>query len=253
MVVGLLIGRKGSTGFPGKNTKPILGRPLTAYPLLAAKNSKYIDKIFVSTDSDEIKLVGDKMGAEFIERPSYLATKEALSEDAFLHGYNEIKRRIGQVPEFVVLLFCNSPTITSNLLDEGIEKLRQEKSYDSAVTVSVYNMFSPLRARKIDENGDLIPFVPVDMFENASCDRDSQGDAYFADCSGFVVRPHCFDYDTYGEVPFRWIGKKVYPLKQWGGIDIDYEWQVGQAIFWLQKHGFSKESTPYEKRKNIND
>ena len=203
--------------------------------------------MYLSTDSPDIERIGADLGCETIERPPELATKEALSEDAFKHGYEYIKEKIKEEPEMVVLLFCNSPTISSELIDEGIEKLRSDETYDSAVTVSVYNMFSPLRARDLDKDGNLIAYMPPSTFENASCDRDSQGDVYFADCSGFVVRPRCFDYEKYGEVPFKWIGKKVYPLKQWGGIDIDYEWQVGQARYWLEQHGFSEDKTPYDK------
>ncbi|HNA61336.1 MAG TPA: cytidylyltransferase, partial [Elusimicrobiota bacterium] len=44
-----MLGREGSTGFPGKNTTPILGRPLMAYPLLAARAAKTVERAFVST------------------------------------------------------------------------------------------------------------------------------------------------------------------------------------------------------------
>ena len=47
MIVSLIIGRGGSTGLPGKNTMNILGRPLMTYPIMAAKNSKYCNKIFL--------------------------------------------------------------------------------------------------------------------------------------------------------------------------------------------------------------
>ena len=50
-----MIGRAGSTGYPGKNVKKVLGRPLCEYPLLAAKKSKFVKKIFVSTDCPKIK------------------------------------------------------------------------------------------------------------------------------------------------------------------------------------------------------
>ena len=42
LVVALMIGRAGSTGFPGKNIMPVLGRPLAAYPLMAARASRYV-------------------------------------------------------------------------------------------------------------------------------------------------------------------------------------------------------------------
>lgn len=246
MNVALAIGRGGSTGLPGKHFRLIFGRPLMAYTLLALRKSRLIDQVFISTDCDQIAEQGRLQGAMVIPRPKHLATKEALSEDAFRHGYHAIRDLIGKEPNTVTLAFCNGVTITPGILDMGIQKLLDNPSLDSAVTVSQYNMWSPLRAKKIDSSGLLVPFVPSDLFAEADCDRDSQGDVFFADCSGFVVRPRCFDYEAMGEPPFKWIGKKVYPLKQWGGLDVDYEWQLPMVEFWLQAHGFTKTKTPYD-------
>ena len=55
--IAILIGRAGSKGLPGKNTKKILGRFLVEYPLIAAKNSKMIKYLFVSTDCKKIKKI----------------------------------------------------------------------------------------------------------------------------------------------------------------------------------------------------
>ncbi|MGH8547974.1 MAG: cytidylyltransferase domain-containing protein, partial [Methylococcales bacterium] len=81
MICALMIGRAGSTGFRGKNIYPILGRPLAAYPLMAAKHSRYVNRLYVSTDSPEIMEISRGFGAELINRPPELATKEALGED----------------------------------------------------------------------------------------------------------------------------------------------------------------------------
>src|SRR5690606_9542178 len=116
----------------------------------------------------------------YIERPAFLATNEALAEDAFKHGYEAILKDAGQEPEFIVLLFANGATITPGIIDQGIEFLRKNPEFDSAVSVSKYNMFSALRARRI-ENDQVKPFVDPTLFEGASCDRDSQGDTYFVD------------------------------------------------------------------------
>jgi hypothetical protein len=48
-----------------------------------------------------------------------------------------------------------------------------------------------------------------------------------------------------GEPPFKWIGSRVHPLVQWGGLDVDYEWQLPMVEFWLRQHGFTEASTPY--------
>lgn len=246
MIPALVIGRGGSTGFPGKNTTSIVGRPLMSYPILAAKNSKMVDRVYISTDTEDIASIGKNYGAELIKRPDYLATKEALSHDAFKHGFDTIVKLIKpEKLEMIVLLFANGATITPGIIDKGIEVLRTNPNLDSAVTVSCYNMWSPLRAHKIVD-GLLKPFLDASFFESASCDRDSQGDVYFPDCSAFVVRPKCFDYD-YGRPPFPWIGRVVYPLKQWGGLDIDFKWQYPMVEFWLREHGFTETTTPYDR------
>ena len=113
MICALMIGRGGSTGFPGKNTSLVLGRPLCEYPLLAASQSNSVDEIFVSTDSPDIQAVGQKYGAHHIERPANLATSSALSDDVSVHGYGIIKQHVlslGQELEMLVLLFANAAT-----------------------------------------------------------------------------------------------------------------------------------------------
>ena len=82
MIAALLLGRKGSMGFPGKNTFPVLGRPLCLYPLLAAHHAKHVDRVYVSTDDEEIMDIAGSNGAEIIVRPPELATKEALGEES---------------------------------------------------------------------------------------------------------------------------------------------------------------------------
>lgn len=248
MIAALLLGREGSIGFPGKNTHAVLGRPLMAYPLLAAKNSKYVDEIYVSTDSEKIKKIAVDYGASIIKRPPELATKEALGEDAYAHGFRYIRDVLKRQVEFMVLLFCNGATILARTIDEGIEVLRRDPTLDSAVTVSCYNMWSPLRARKIGDDGCLLPFVPFETFgdpKTLNCDRGSQGDVYFADMSVSVVRPRCLEDLSYGILPQRWMGQMIYPLKQWGACDVDYVWQVPGVEYWLREHGFTEDRTPY--------
>jgi hypothetical protein len=248
MIAALLLGREGSIGFPGKNIYPVLGRPLMEYPLLAALNAKLVDEIYVSTDSDKIKDIGRKNGVRIIDRPAHLCTKAALGEDAYVHGYYHIKNELKRDIELMVLLFCNAATITGRTIDQGIEILRKNPKFDSAVTVSAYNMWSPLRARKLDASGLLQPFVPFETFgdpRTLNCDRDSQGDVWFADMSVSIVRPRCLENLKNGLLPQKWMGQNIFPLKQWGGCDVDYKWQIPQVEYWLRNNGFTETTTPY--------
>ncbi|MGH3049924.1 MAG: cytidylyltransferase domain-containing protein [Gaiellaceae bacterium] len=243
MIAALLLGRAGSTGFPGKNLYPVLGRPLAAYPLMAAAESETVDRTYVSTDDDRIAALGGEYGAELIERPPELASPEALGEDAFAHGYTVIRDRLaaaGEEVELVVLLFANAATVTGELIDRGVGILRADPSLDSAVTVSRYNMWSPLRARRLTDEGTLDPFVGFEAFGDPTtlnCDRDSQGDVLFADMGVSIVRPRCLENLEDGLLPQKWMGRRIAPIESWGGCDVDYEWQIPGVEYWLRAHG----------------
>ena len=240
MNLAIMIGRAGSKGFPGKNIKKINNKRLCEYPLIAASKSKLIDEIYVSTDCPVITKIAKKYKCNLIDRPKRLSGSKALGDHVFEHAYFEVKKKINKKIDFVILLFANAPLVTSKMIDEGIYKLKKNKKADSAVSASVYNMWSPLRARKLDKNGFLKPFVPFKTFGNPktlNCDRDSQGSVFFADMSVSVVKPKCLEKLKYGLLPQKWMGTNILPIKCDGGLDIDYEWQVPQINYLLKKNG----------------
>lgn len=248
MICALLLGRAGSTGLPGKNTRLVLGRPMMAYPLLAAAGSESVERLYVSTDSPEIAAIGREHGARIIDRPPELASPEALGEDAYRHGYEVIRDELageGEQLELLALLFANAPTVSAELIDEGVATLRADPSLDSAVTVSRYNMWSPLRARRLEPDGTLQPFVPFETFGDPAtlnCDRDSQGDVWFADMGLSIVRPRCLEHMEDGLLPQKWMGRRIAPIESWGGCDVDYEWQIPGVEYWLREHGYDDAS-----------
>jgi len=247
--VGLLLGRKGSKGLPGKNTMKILGRSISHYSILAALNSKYISDLYVSTDDDEIKNEAREFDLQIIDRPDYLCTDDALFEDALIHGYKEIIKRRNKKPDMVVILMCNVVTVDNKLIDDAVDALLNDEFADSAVSVSTLNMYSPLRARKLNNTGYLQPFVPFESFgnpETLSCDRDSQGDVFFADMSHSVSRARALDDIGNGLLPQRWMGRKIIPIYNTYGCDIDSPWQVNASEWWLLDKGFSIDATPYK-------
>lgn len=243
MIPAFILGRGGSVGFPGKNTYPVLGRPLMEYALLAALNTPEIDEVYVSTDSDEIKAIGRKHGAQIIDRPDYLCTKEAKHQDAMIHGYKYVKA-MGKEIEMVVLLQCNAPFILPKQLSEGIQVLRQNPKFDSAATVSEYSAFTPARARLIEKDGSIRNFLTQEQLKGATSERDSQGKIYFTDGS-FIVRPKCLEHIEDGAMPYPWMGQTSYAISNWGGLDVDTAWQIPQVEFWLKEEGFTDSKLPY--------
>ena len=191
--ISICIGRKGSKGLPGKNTMNLRGKPLAYYAMNAARKSKYVKYQFLSTDDDFIKEIGNQLNHNLVERPKELADSKALGEDVFKYTYEKIINERNELKGMpVVLLFCNAATISAELIDTAIENLFEEESTDSVVTVSKFNMWSPLRARKLDDEAKYLkPFVPFEIFGDPStlnCDRDSQGDVLFANMSLSVVK-----------------------------------------------------------------
>ena len=246
MNIAIMIGRAGSSGLPGKNTLSVLGRPLSEYPLIAASKTSSINRIYLSTDSVDLKKISKDYNVNIINRPDYLCTNEALGEDAYVHAHGIIKKELkkeGLSPDIYVLLMANSPTVSPAQIEEGISILQRNTDIDSAVTVSCYNMWSPLRARKINNEGLLDPFIPFETFgdpKTLNCDRDSQGDVWFADMGVSVVRSKNLDDLQGGLLPQKWMGQNIYPIKNIGGLDVDYKWQVPQAIDWLKQNGFEE-------------
>jgi CMP-N-acetylneuraminic acid synthetase len=211
---------------------------------MAAKNSKHVNDIFLSTEDERIKAVGRENGLKIIDRPAHLSTHSALVEDVIQHGFEAMSQHHKDI-EMFVLLFCNTATITPGIIDKGIEQLRKDESYDSAVTVSLYNEYSPVRAKQVTKDNIILPYVDINSIPNASCDRDTAEPCYFCDCSVWIMRPRCLDYSK-GIQPFRWMGQKSFPLHQSGGLDIDHDYGVALTEHWLRKNGFTETSTPYD-------
>ena len=95
--------RGGSKGLPGKNLLPINGVPLIGHSIEIAKKINQINKIFVSTDSDEIAEVGKLFGAEVIERPEDLASDTASEWEAWKHAIEHVRKKYGDFDQFISL------------------------------------------------------------------------------------------------------------------------------------------------------
>jgi CMP-N-acetylneuraminic acid synthetase len=231
-------------GVPGKNVRKILGRPAAEYAFIAGKYAG-LDDLYVSTDSREIASIGESYGAKHIDRPIALATPDALTEDALKHAYNIIQKEVVDI-DTVSLLFCNNPAINVHLLKEAVQFVGRSADYDSCFSVAKYDMFSPARARKVEISGEISPFVDLNLLDNVSSIRDSQGSCYFCDLSIQVMKPICFEDMDNGQQPFQWQGKRSKAIETDFGFDIDTEWQFVVVEYWLKKHGYTPETIPWE-------
>ncbi len=138
-IFAIIPARGGSKGVPRKNLSPLADKPLIAYSIEDAIESKMVDTVFVSTDDHETSEVAKRFGAEVIHRPHDIATDSASSESAIVHAL-EVLSRQGDLPELIVFLQCTSPFRTGKDIDQAIIQLQQEQA-DSLLSVSPSHRF----------------------------------------------------------------------------------------------------------------
>lgn len=126
--------RGGSKGVPGKNLRPVAGRPLVEWTIGHALGSTTSMRVIVSTDSEEIAEVARGAGAEVpFLRPAELASDTAPTEPTVLHAI-DWARSAGWEPDIVVLLQATSPIRRADSIDRAIAQLVAEGA-DSLVGV----------------------------------------------------------------------------------------------------------------------
>ena len=106
-IFAIIPARGGSKGLTGKNIKPLNGKPLICHTIGEVLKSKYLDKVFVSTDDPLIANISKRCGAEIIERPEELARDESPTIDAIFHAIDTIKEVSDQ--DIIILLQATSP------------------------------------------------------------------------------------------------------------------------------------------------
>lgn len=133
-ILGLIPARGGSKGLPGKNIRPLLGKPLAAWTIEQARASRYLDKIIVSTDAEEIAAVARRYGAEVpFMRPPELSTDHAKAIDVILHAIEHFSVR-GERYDLVMLLQPTSPLRAAQDIDNAVERLFSKEA-QSVVSV----------------------------------------------------------------------------------------------------------------------
>lgn len=131
-VVAIIPARIGSKRLPKKNIYPIWGKPMIAWSILAAKKSKYINDIFVSTDDSSIAKISTDYESNVINRPKRLADDRTYKMDVIQHAVKEIEKK--KKPTLVISLQANSPEVRHVDLNNTIEHLI---NYDLFEVVSV--------------------------------------------------------------------------------------------------------------------
>ena len=150
--LGIITARGGSKGVPKKNVRKLGGRPTIQYAIDVAIGCPHIDTVVVTTDSEEIREVALKCGAEapFL-RPAELATDTAKQEDAILHAMDWYEERQGQY-KYLCLLEPTSPLRRVETMNRAFELLDSKPEADGVFSVTECD-FSPVFCSPLREDG----------------------------------------------------------------------------------------------------
>lgn len=135
-VLALIPARGGSKGIPKKNIKVLGGKPLIVWSIEAAKKSRFIDRVIVSTDNEEIAEVARSAGGEVpFMRPTELAQDLTPDTPVFEHALEWLQKHDNFVPEFIVHLRPTGPLRMAEEIDEAIKMLAADSEADSVRSV----------------------------------------------------------------------------------------------------------------------
>lgn len=158
-ILGIIPARAGSKGIPKKNLRPIAGQPLICWTIEQCRKSRFLDKVVVSTDGEEIADVSRSAGADVpFLRPVAFAADSSPTSDVVLHAL-EFFENIGEYYDFVAILEPTSPLRKPTDIDRGIQTLAESEGADTLVTVGEVHTEHPLIVKRI-ENNRVVPYMP---------------------------------------------------------------------------------------------
>jgi CMP-N,N'-diacetyllegionaminic acid synthase len=157
--------RGGSKRLPRKNVLDLCGKPLIVHTIEAALKSKYINKVIVSSDDEEILNISSNFGADILKRPYELANDTATTFDAIKHTIDNFEKY-----DYIVLLQPTSPLRNEKHIDEAIELLEKKKA-DAIVSVCEME-HSPLWSNTLPKDGSMSNFLKDEILNKRSQDLE---------------------------------------------------------------------------------
>ena len=157
--------RGGSKRLPHKNLLDLCGKPLIAWSIEAGLQSKYIDKVLVSSDNKKILDIATKFKTGIIKRPKRLASDTATTFDVLKHAIDNLESY-----DYIVLLQPTSPLRNDRHIDEAIELLEKKNAH---AIISVCEMdHSPLWSNTLKSDQAMNEFLKEDILNKRSQDLE---------------------------------------------------------------------------------
>jgi len=135
-ILALIPARSGSKRVKNKNIRILGEKPLIAYTIEAARKSRLVTRVIVSTDSEKIAGIAEKFGAEVpFLRPRRLAGKDSTEYEFHLHALDWLRDHEGYVPDLIVNLYPTTPFRKSSSIDKAIRMILAHPRADSLRSV----------------------------------------------------------------------------------------------------------------------
>lgn len=215
-VLAVIPARSGSKGLPGKNVRPLLGKPLVQWSIEQAKEAATIDVVHVSTDSRDIAAIALAQGADVpYLRPTNLATDTATTSSVLQYAL-EFYETNGQSFDYLVLLEPTSPLRRPADIDKVVKRLHDRREvFDSILTLAPMACH-PSTAKSVDEGGLVKPFCPQ---RASNARRQDLAPAYFPYVIAHAVKVPAFLREN--SVYTKRSGG--YVVERWQAYEIDDE------------------------------
>jgi len=185
IVVAVIPARGGSKGVPLKNLREIGHRPLIAHTISAAHEAKTVDRVVVSTDSDEIAAVARALGAEIpFLRPAHLADDRTPLAAVMKH-FLDWAQEAGWDISTLVILEPTSPLRTAEMIDEAV-RLFWDADVDTVVSVERDTSLG----WEVQPNGQVVPL------QKERLNRQYMNPRFKENGAIFVTRPDVVTEDT---------------------------------------------------------
>ncbi len=160
-VLAVVIGRAGSRGLPGKNTRMLAGRPMICHTIEDAQAAATIGQVVVSTDGDAIAAAAEAMSVPVLRRPPELAGDTAPVGAAVRHAVTECDS--SGTAQVVVILYANVPVRPPGLIDRAVNLLVNTGA-DSVQSYAAVGKHHPFWMVAMDTDHAVTPFYdnPID-------------------------------------------------------------------------------------------
>lgn len=223
--VAFIFARSGSKGLPSKNVKLLAGKPLIAYSIEQALATKRIERVIVSTDSDEIAKIALEFGAEVpFLRPSELATDNSPEWLSWRHGLEYVRTSTGVLPKVMVSLPPTSPLRAKEDIENCLDEFEKNDS-DVVITVTDAHRNPYFNMVKTNVDGS------VSLVNNMKTKLSRRQDApvlYDVTTLCYVARP---DFVLNNNSIFEGRVKQVYvPIERSIDIDSTHDFQIAEFL-----------------------